>query len=101
MIEQYGNYTVEVEDETLNVNGVTTQGEKIADNGGVKQSYRAYEKVVQKYEEEPLLPGLKYNQKQLMWLSGANIWCSAIRPAALKQQVQFPIALKLSEIYRV
>merc|ERR1712080_594739 len=31
VIDQYGNYTVEVDGETLNINGITTQGENIAD----------------------------------------------------------------------
>ena len=45
IIEQYGNYTVpELE---INLNGITTQGENIADNGGIKEAYRAYGKIVQ------------------------------------------------------
>merc|ERR1711971_92082 len=87
IIEQYGNYTVEVEGEVLNVNGITTQGENIADNGGIKETFRAYESVVRKYGPEPILPGLGYSQRQLMWLSGASVWCSVKRPASLKNQV--------------
>jgi len=40
IIDQYGNYTVEVDGETLNVNGINTQGENIADNGGIKETFR-------------------------------------------------------------
>ena len=40
IIDQYGNYTVTVDGEVLNLNGITTQGENIADNGGVKEAYR-------------------------------------------------------------
>lgn len=87
IIDQYGNYTVEVEGEVLNVNGITTQGENIADNGGIKETFRAYESVVRKYGPEPILPGLGYSQRQLMWLSGASVWCSVKRPASLKNQV--------------
>jgi len=87
IIDQYSNYTVEVDGETLNVNGITTQGENIADNGGIKETFRAYESVVRKYGPEPILPGLEFSQRQLMWLSAATAWCSVRRPAALKNQV--------------
>jgi len=87
IIDQYANFTVEVDGETLNLNGINTQGENIADNGGYKEAIRAYERLTKQYGEEPRLPGLPYTPRQMFWLSGASIWCGAMRPATLKNRV--------------
>ncbi|KAK4879425.1 hypothetical protein RN001_007571 [Aquatica leii] len=71
-IDQYNNYTAL----NISINGASTQGENIADNGAVKESYYAYNRWVKKNGPEPLLPGLQYNPKQLFWISSAQLWCS-------------------------
>ena len=86
IIDQYGNYTIDVDGEKFNVNGINTQGENIADNGGMKEALRAYEALVADKGEEPLLPALGFTQRQLFWLSGGSVWCAVYRPAALKNQ---------------
>lgn len=87
IIEQYGNYTVEVEGETLYVNGINSQGENIADNGGVKEALLAYNRLTERHGVEPILPGMNFSPRQLFWLSSARVWCNAKRPGALKKQV--------------
>ena len=69
------------------MNGIITQGENIADNGGIKEALHAYENYVATYGLEPVLPALGYSPRQLFWISGASIWCSVYRPAALKNHV--------------
>ncbi|CAL4120905.1 unnamed protein product [Meganyctiphanes norvegica] len=83
IIEQYGNFTVP--EVGLNINGKLTQGEDIADNGGVKEAYYGYKKWIKDHGEEPLLPGLSYTPSQLFWISAGNVWCGKSRPELLKK----------------
>ncbi|KAG5667541.1 hypothetical protein PVAND_015520 [Polypedilum vanderplanki] len=85
IINQYSKYK---DDQTgLNLNGINTQGENIADNGGIKESYRAYEKLIEKIGEEKLLPGIRLNQRQLFWVSAAQIWCNIQRDEAMRNKI--------------
>ncbi|KAK3104371.1 hypothetical protein FSP39_000406 [Pinctada imbricata] len=79
IINQYGNFSVP-EADGMKLNGINTQGENIADNGGLKQSYRAYRNWVKSRgaEEQPL-PGVKYNHNQIFFINFAQIWCSNMR----------------------
>jgi membrane metallo-endopeptidase-like protein 1 len=58
------------------IDGVQTQGENTADNGGIREAYNAYRLYVNKYGEEPPLPNLKqFSMDQIFFLSFANVWC--------------------------
>lgn len=78
IIDQYSSY--KVEEVGLFLNGRMTQGENIADNGGLKQSFRAYRKWVSRHGPEPELPGLNLTHDQLFFLNYAQIWCGTMRP---------------------
>ena len=47
IIWQYGNYTKL----GLHINGINTQGENIADNGGIKEAYLGYGEYIQTYSK--------------------------------------------------
>ncbi|XP_011496127.1 PREDICTED: neprilysin-like, partial [Ceratosolen solmsi marchali] len=66
---------------------VNTQGENIADNGGIKEAYFAYNEWEGRNGPEPRLPGLHYTSQQMFWISSASIWCNKYRPEALKGRV--------------
>ncbi|XP_060072891.1 neprilysin-like [Ylistrum balloti] len=79
IVDQYGNFSLP-EADGMNLNGINTQGENIADNGGLKQSYRAYRDwVSERGKEESLLPGVSYNHNQIFFINFAQIWCSNMR----------------------
>ncbi|KAH8417201.1 hypothetical protein KR222_006349, partial [Zaprionus bogoriensis] len=85
IINQYGNYTERATG--LNLNGINTQGENIADNGGVKESYIAYQRWVEKNGPEPKLPGLDYTPQQMFWISAGQTWCAKYRKESLKMRI--------------
>ncbi|EDV47813.1 neprilysin-2 isoform X2 [Drosophila erecta] len=85
IIEQYGNYTERATG--LNLNGINTQGENIADNGGVKESYIAYRRWAEKHGPEAKLPGLDYTPEQMFWVAAGQTWCAKYRKESLKMRI--------------
>ncbi|XP_029344493.1 neprilysin-1 isoform X2 [Acyrthosiphon pisum] len=70
-VEQYDRFEL---DSDTNLNGTRTLAENMADNVGLKQSWRAYKS--NNIGEEFRLAGLnKYSNDQLFFLSYANVWC--------------------------
>merc|ERR1719384_715789 len=91
-IDQYDGYEVpELEDvlgEDAHLNGKNCQGENIADNGGIRETYRAYSNSVASEGAEPKLPGLtQFTSEQLLFVSYAQVWCEIQTPESLLSQV--------------
>ncbi|XP_070112870.1 phosphate-regulating neutral endopeptidase PHEX isoform X3 [Equus asinus] len=89
MVNQYSNYYWKKAG--LNVKGKRTLGENIADNGGLREAFRAYRKWINDKRqgvEEPLLPGIAFTNNQLFFLSYAHVRCNSYRPEAAREQVQ-------------
>ncbi|EDV44465.1 uncharacterized protein Dana_GF20372 [Drosophila ananassae] len=78
VIDQYSRYKINEVD--MYMDGRMTQGENIADNGGLKQAFRAYKKWETLHGREQLLPGLNMTHDQLFFLNYAQIWCGSMRP---------------------
>ena len=60
----------------LQLNGINAQGESIADNGGIKEAYRAYRKWTEEDSPELKLPGLDYTPEQMFCKSAGQPGCS-------------------------
>ncbi|KAM9775122.1 phosphate-regulating neutral endopeptidase PHEX [Syngnathus typhle] len=89
MVEQYNDYYWE--EAGLNVRGKRTLAENIADNGGMRQAFKAYRRWVDENRggaEEPLLPGVGLDNNQLFFLSYSHVRCNAFRTEAARDQVQ-------------
>ncbi|KAG0340596.1 hypothetical protein BG000_011638 [Podila horticola] len=93
-VDQYGNFTVEGPGgKPLNVNGLLTLNENIADNGGLKQSFRTWQN---RFKSDPngkkyknfRLSGLeKYTPEQLFFISFGRLWCQKETPELSQQTI--------------
>ncbi|KAH8265503.1 hypothetical protein KR038_009426 [Drosophila bunnanda] len=92
IIAQYSNYTVE--EVGIVLNGESTQGENIADNGGLRQAFHAYQRWMQEHPNEvpdEVLPGLNMTGPQLFFLNFGQVWCGAMRPEAIRNKLNTAI----------
>uniref|UniRef100_A0A0N5CGX8 Neprilysin n=1 Tax=Strongyloides papillosus TaxID=174720 RepID=A0A0N5CGX8_STREA len=87
IVDQYGAY--EVPDTGLKINGILTQGENIADNGGIKGAFRAYKNYIKRLgNDEPRIPGFaKYSNDQIFFMSYAQTWCGKAKPQSVIRQI--------------
>ncbi|KAF7273625.1 hypothetical protein GWI33_013669 [Rhynchophorus ferrugineus] len=78
IIDQYSQYVLP--ELKVPLDGYLTQGENIADNGGLKQSFRAYQLWLQTHPTaDETLPDLNISSKQLFFLNFAQVWCGQQR----------------------
>lgn len=73
MVEQYGEVRDEQIDELLD--GKQTLMENIADNGGLKEAYAAFQLNLKRNTEDSnqVLPGLNFTAEQLFFVSHAKV----------------------------
>ncbi|VDO96879.1 unnamed protein product [Heligmosomoides polygyrus] len=96
--KQYSDYMLE--QISMKINGRSTKGENIADNGGLKQAYKAYKKYQQSHRPPPRLPGVNLTHDQLFFLNYAQIWCGtmndkeAVRKLRTSEHSPGPIRVK-------
>jgi len=86
----------------LQVNGINTQGENIADNGGLREAFWAYLKYQNRIPDEQLLPGLtQYSPEQLFFLGFAHVSVGAgWTEHAARQQLQSTQTLSVKSVLR-
>lgn len=82
LVDQFNSYTVL---DSLHVNGKLTEGENIADLGGVSISYQAFEKTLKGKPRPPKIDG--FTPEQRFFLAWAQMWRENDRPEALRQRI--------------
>jgi putative endopeptidase len=82
IVRQYNNY---IAVDSLHINGELTQGENIADLGGIIMAYEAFRKTDQ-YKNNTIIAGL--NPAQRFFLGYALEWMVNERPEAVASQVK-------------
>ncbi|RWS28414.1 endothelin-converting enzyme 2-like protein, partial [Leptotrombidium deliense] len=82
-IDEYSSFEINGD----RVNGKQTLGENLADNGGLKAAFHAFEDWLNTHPTELPLPGLNFTNRQLFFIGFAQVWCSVTTPEALKLQI--------------
>ncbi|XP_033113724.1 endothelin-converting enzyme homolog [Anneissia japonica] len=83
MVDQYSKYKVDND----NVDGQQTIGENIADNGGLKSAFHAYQEWVHDHGKEKELPAIGLSQEQLFFVGFAQVWCTSSTPEDAHLQI--------------
>ncbi|XP_047519759.1 neprilysin-4-like [Pieris napi] len=89
IIEQYSKYHMQ-QLPNYTVHGFNTQGENIADNGGIRAALDAYSLYAKRHPvaDRMRLPALpQYTPRQLFFLGFAQVWCGNSTVGALKSKM--------------
>jgi len=81
VVSQFNNYTIL---DTVHVNGQLTEGENLADLGGVTIAYEAYKKT-EEGKSDKKIDGFTGDQR--FFLSWAQVWRSNTRPEELARRI--------------
>jgi len=81
IVHQFNHYSVD----GLHINGELTEGENLADLGGLTIAYVAFKKAEEGKPDPGLIDG--YTPDQRFFLGWAYVWRSNERPEALRQQI--------------
>ena len=82
IVKQFDGY---VAVDSLHINGSMTQGENIADLGGIMMGYQAFQQTKQ-YKDNEMIAGLTPDQR--FFLGYAMAWMLNMRPEAIANQVR-------------
>ena len=82
IVDQYDGY---IAVDSLHINGSMTQGENIADLGGIMMGYQAFQQTPQ-YKNNEMIAGLTPDQR--FFLGYAMAWMLNMRPEAVANQVR-------------
>jgi putative endopeptidase len=82
IIDQFSSYTIL---DSLHVRGDLTEGENIADLGGLTMAYEALERSLAGRPRPPLIDG--FTPEQRFFMAWAKVWRANERPESERQQV--------------
>lgn len=95
-VDQYSGY----QEQSIHIDGNATLEENIADNGGVRQSYSAFQKFKLENPEAGMqrLPVdlANFTPDQLFFISFATMWCARLDPSEINvQNVHSPPSIRV------
>ncbi|XP_064466209.1 neprilysin-4-like [Ornithodoros turicata] len=91
-IKQYGS--IKDSQTSLMLNGVNTQGENIADNGGLFGAFHTYRTLLEEKQayKDLALPGLEnVTSDQMFFIANAMVWCQNTRERQLRHLIQYDV----------